>query len=171
MVGEAGVGGVDAIGAVDDGFSGGEEAGDGKGHGDAVISVGVDGCTFEWGAAVDGHAVGEFLDLDAHFAESLDGGGDAIGFLYAEFFGVADVCGALCEGGGDGDDGDFIDEVGDFLREEGGAGEGCAVEFNVADGFTTGAVEDFGHFCAHAGEDFEDGGAGGIEADVLDEEV
>jgi hypothetical protein len=45
------------------------------------------------------------------------------------------------------------------------------VDFDVADGFAVRVVDDFGHVCAHAAEDLEDGGAGGIESDVFDEQA
>lgn len=135
-----------------------------------MVAVGVEFGGVEWVAAFDFHAVFEFLDLGTHGAEVVDDGGDAIGFLDAEFAGVADGGFALGEGGGDGDDGDFVDEVGDFLWEEGGSGEGSAVDFDVADGFAFGLVEGVDHAGSHAAEDVEDGGAGGVEADVVDDE-
>jgi hypothetical protein len=53
VVGEAGVGGIDAVGVVDDGFALGKKPGDGEGHGDAVISVRVDLRALERLPAVD----------------------------------------------------------------------------------------------------------------------
>ena len=171
MVGEAGVGGIDAVGVVDDGLALGEKPGDGEGHGDAVIAVRVDLGALERLPAVDRHAVLELLHIGSHFTQVLDGGGDAVGFLHAQFAGVADVGVALGQRGGDGDDGDLIDEVGDFLGQQGGAFQWRAVELDVSDRFALGVVEDFRHVSAHAGEHFEDGGAGGVEANVLDEQA
>ena len=89
VVGEAGVGSVDAVGVVDHGFALGEKPGDGEGHGDAVIAMGIDFRAFEWLPAVDDHAVLELLHIGSHFPEVIDGGGDAVGFFYAQFAGVA----------------------------------------------------------------------------------
>ena len=121
--------------------------------------------------AVDRHAVLELLHIGSHFTQVLDGGGDAVGFLHAQFAGVADVGVALGQRSGDSDDGDLIDEVGDFLGQQGGAFQRRAVELDVSDRFALGVVEDFRHVRAHAGEHLEDGGAGGVEANVLDEQA
>ena len=118
---EIGVGGADAFGAFDEGFAIGEEAGDGEGHGDAVVVKGGDGGTVEFGTADDFHAVVEFGDGDAHESEVGGDGGDAVGFFDAEFGGVFDEGFALGEGGGDGEDGEFVDDVGDFRSADGGA--------------------------------------------------
>src|SRR3954470_17153042 len=53
---EAGVGGVDAVGIGDDGVAFGEHAGDGEGHGDAVIAEALQACAVQRGAAEDGEA-------------------------------------------------------------------------------------------------------------------
>ncbi len=120
---------------------------------------------------MDRHAVLELLHLGPHFPEVLDGGGDAVRFLHAEFAGVADVRVTLGQRGGDGDYRDLVDQVRDFLGQQGRALERCAVDLDVANRLASGAVFDFGHVRAHAAEDAEDGGAGRVQSDVLEEQA
>ena len=121
VMGESRVGSVYAVGVGDDGFPLCEQAGDGEGHRDAVVAETVNHRAVEWLAAVDFHAVFELLNLGSHRAQAVDDGGDAVGFLDAQFLGIADDGAALRERGGDGDDGNFIDKICDFLEENGGA--------------------------------------------------
>ena len=87
-------------------------------------------------AACDGDAVFVFFDVGPHAAEVAGGGGDAVGFFDAQFFGVADAGGAFGEGGGYGEDGYFVDEVGDFFRKDVGGDEACGcANGDVAVGF------------------------------------
>jgi hypothetical protein len=101
----------------------------------------------------------------------FDDGGDAVGFLDAEFGGVADDGAAFGERGGHGDDRDFIDQIGHLGFEDGGAFEWCAVDLDVADRFATRIMDDVEHVRAHAAEDLENGGAGGVESDVLEQQA
>ena len=107
---------------MDDAFAFREKPGDGEGHGDAVVAVAIDHGGVQRLAAFDFHAVLELIDLGSHGAEVVDDGGDAVGFLDAEFLGVADDRAALGQRGGDGDDGNLIDQVRDFIDEDRGAG-------------------------------------------------
>ena len=156
---------------MDHGLALGEKPGDRERHGDAVIAVRIDFGAFEFAAAVDGHAVLELLHIHSHFPQIFHSGGDAVRFLHAQLARVADVGGTLGQRGGDGDHGDLVDEVRDFLGQQRGAFQRRAVDFDVADRLAVRVVEDFRHVRAHAGEHLEDGGAGGVEADVLDEQA
>ena len=171
MMGKSWIGGVHALGVLDDGFAFREKACYGESHGDAVVAVAIDHGGVQRLPTFDFHAVFELLDLGSHSAEVVDDGGDAVGFFDAEFLGVADDGATLGQCCRNGDDWNFIDEVRDFIDENRGTGEGGAVEFDVADGFACGLVNDFRHVRAHAAEDFENGGAGRVEADVFDEQA
>jgi hypothetical protein len=78
------------LSALDFGVGGGAEGGDGERHGDAVVGAGVDLGPVEGLGAGYFEAVGIFGEDGAHRAEIAGDQVDAVGFLDAEFLGVAD---------------------------------------------------------------------------------
>ena len=96
---------------MDEGFSLGAEGGDAEGHGDAVIAAGIDGGPVEGLSAGHIQAIFEFLDFGTHGAEILHYQGDAVRFLDAELFGVADADAAAGVGRDGGENRQLIDEL------------------------------------------------------------
>ena len=84
------VGGRDAAGFREGRFALGKKAENGAGHGDAMVAEAADFCAEKLGAAVDSHAVVVFGHRDAEGPQIRRHGGDAVGFLHAQFMGVAD---------------------------------------------------------------------------------
>ena len=163
-LGEADGGG---FGALDEGFTLGAESGNAEGHGDAVVAAGVDGGAVEGLAAGNVEAVFEFRYFSAHGAQILYNQGDAVGFLDAEFPGVADADAAAGVGGDGCKHRELVDELGgesatDFCRSEalrrGGDLDG-ADQF----GILLLKIED-GYAGAEGGEDVEQSGAGGVKS-------
>ncbi len=159
---------------MDEGFALGAEGGDGEGHGDAVVSAGVDGCAVGSLTAGNVQAVFELFDLDAHGAEVAGDEGDAIGLLDAELLGVADADAVAGVGGDGGEDGQFVDELGGECSGDGGAAEAVVgrVHLDGADEFAIFLFEiEDGDGRAEGGEDVEEGGAGGVESEVVEDKV
>ncbi len=112
-----------------------------------------------------------FFDLGAEGVEVFDGGVDAVGFFDAEFSCISDGGGTGGKGASEGEDGDFVDKVWDFVGEEFGSGQLGSLDGDVSEGFgliASGRVDlDVG---AHSLEDSDDGVSGGVEAEVFDGE-
>ena len=76
------------------------------------------------------------------------------------------------EGGGHGEDGNFIDQVGDFLSgDRGGFKRFSAGNCDSAERFGGGLFYLFQNARAHAQEGGDEGGAGGVEADASESEA
>jgi hypothetical protein len=144
----------------------GKETGNGEGHGDAVVAKAIDGGTLELGPADDLHAIVELGDGDAHAAEVIGYGGDAVCLLHAELSGIADAGRAVGQCSGHGEDGEFINHIGDFGSTDDGAVEITAFDDDIAADFATGVCLGAGDLGAHAEEDGNNAGAGGIEPDI-----
>ena len=110
-------------------------------------------------------------DLRAHGAEIRGDGGEAVGFLHAQFAGIGDDRLALRERGGDGEDGNFVDDIGDFRAADLGAAQARALDLDDADRLGLLVLDDLADVRAHADEDGEDAGARLVEADVFDEQM
>ena len=93
---EAGVTGFDTGGIFDHSFSFGEEAQNGGGHGDAVISVAVDFSSHQRATTLDEKAVGFFLNRNAKETEVFSDDGEAIALFVAQLAGIPDFGGAFC---------------------------------------------------------------------------
>jgi hypothetical protein len=119
---------------------------------------------------VDGHAVVVFGDGDAEGAQVGGHGGDAVGFLDAQFVGVADFGVALGQRAGHGDDGQFVDDVGDFRAGNFRAAQLASVDADGAERFA-GGIGCFRDMGAHAQQHAEQAGAGAVEAEVGDGQV
>ena len=139
-----------------------------------MIAAGVDSGSVEGLAAGDVETVVELLDFCAHGAEVGGDQRDAVGFFDAQFFRVANADAVLREGADGGEDGQLVDELRGERAGDGGAGEavGRRVDLDGANelvifGFE---VED-ADVGAERGEDVEERGAGGVEAEVVEDEV
>ena len=114
------------------------------------------------------------MNVGAHGAEIFGDEGDAVGLFDAEFLGVADGDAVAGVGGDGGEDGKLVDE----LSGEGSAdvhaarAVGGAVDLDGADEFAVVLfdVEDF-DLAAEGGEDVEQRGAGGVQAERVEDEV
>lgn len=94
-------------------------------HGDPVVSVAGQFRTFQSRAAADDHSVVKFFNSCAHRPEVGRRGGDPVRLLHPQFTGVADDKIAVRQGSRYGENGDFINQVGDFLRQKCGTVEGA----------------------------------------------
>src|SRR5271170_3105236 len=159
---------------ADLGVARGAEGGDGEGHGDAVVRAGVDDCAVQALVAGDLEAVFMFGELGAHGSEVLGDEGDAVGLFDAELFCVADGDAVDGVGSDGGEDGKFVDDLGG----EGATyvytawATGRAIDLDGADEFAVVFfdVEDF-DLPAEGGDDVEQGGAGGVHTDGVEDEV
>ena len=121
-LGEADGGG---FGALNQGFTFGAEGGNAEGHGDAVVAAGIDDGSVELLAAGDIEAIFELFNFCAHGAKIACDEGDAIGFLDAQFLGVANANAAAGVRADGGEDGKFVDELrGESAADFGGAQAG-----------------------------------------------
>ncbi len=171
--GEADGGG---FGAFDLGFAGGAEGSYAEGHGDAVVQAGVDGGSVEGLAAGDFEAVGIFREGGSHGAEVFGDEGNAVGFFDAQLLSVTQddaVGGVRCNGA---EDGELVDELGgeragDYVWGA-GCGGGVGLNLEGSNEFAVGGFDverpDFGSEGRH---DVEQGGAGGVEADGVEDQV
>ena len=155
----------------DDGLAFGEKAGDGEGHGDAVVAKALHGGAVERCAAEDFQPVFGLGDLCAHGAEIRRDGGEAVGFFHAELAGVGNHRRAMGEGGGHGEDGEFIDDIGDLATADDRAFQSRALDVHGAERLGFLALDDFADVGAHPDEDAEDAGARLIESDVFNEQL
>ena len=121
---------------LDYGFTFGAEGRDAECHGDAVVTTGVDDGSVELLTPGDVKTIFKFFDFGAHGAEIACDEGDAIGFLDAEFLGVANANAAA----GVGADGSEYRELIDKLGGEGTADFGGA-EAGFVGGDLHGAYE------------------------------
>ena len=171
LLGETRVAGLDAGGVPDNGFSLRQEAEDGGGHGNPVVAVAVDLGPDERTTAFDQQSVRFFLHRDSEKAEILCDHGEAIAFLVAKFRGVADFRRSLREGRGDGENGDFVDQVGDFLScHLGGFQAVASNDGDGAEGFRGGLFHFFHDACPHPEKGGDEGRPGGVESDVAEGE-
>lgn len=167
MVREGGVAGVDAAGVENPGGALGKKAQDGEGHGDAMISETVHGGTGDGFAALDDHSIRPLFDGNTEFAEVGGDGGNAVGFFNPELGGIADFRNAFRKGKGNGEDGEFVNDVGDFVPADAGRFEVTAFFHDEGSGgFAAGGLDRLVNECAHAEENPNEAGAGGVEADV-----
>lgn len=150
----------------------GAEGGDGAGHGDAMVAAGVDFGGVELLLSGDVEAIGEGLDVCAEEAEVGGGGFDAVGFLDSEFGGVLDEEALVAACAEDGEDGDFVDEGGGPFAFDDATFEVGAADEEVADGFAVahGDIQDF-DFDTHGDEEVDEGGAGGVESDAVEDDT
>ena len=172
VLAESGVGGID-IGAVEQGgFAVGIEPGHEESHGDAMVVVALQGGSVQGLAAGDGQSVVKLLHLRTHGAEVGDGGGYAVTLLHAEFCGVAYACCSFCKGGGYGQHGNFVDEIGDFVgidlrgKEFAGAAHG-----DIAVGLAVSVFVGDGDIGSHAAQNGDDGVARGVKSDLSQGDV
>lgn len=165
-----GEGDADTFGIADGGLAFRAESGNGKGHGDAMIAVGIDSCAAEFagGAAFDAHAIGKFFNAGAHGAQSGGERGDAVAFLHAQLPCVVNFDSLLRERTKRGEHGKLVDHFGDLRAEDFSAGEGSVIHGYVADEFA-GARNQVGNmdFRSEGNEEIEDAAARGIQADVV----
>lgn len=169
--GEADGGG---FGALDEGFTFGAQRGYAEGHGDAMISAGVDDGSVQLLSSRDVQSIFKFFHLGAHGAEISRDESNAIGFLDAEFLGIADADAAAGVGADGGEDGKFIDELcRECAADLGGAKAlGVGGDLYGADEFGVGFLNlQHGDARAQGGEDIEERGARGVEADAVEDEA
>jgi len=170
-LGEADGGG---FGSVDLGVAGGAEGGDGEGHGDAVVGAGVDVRAMEVLVTGNLKAVFVFGESGSHGAEVFGDEGDAVGLFDAELAGITDGDAVGGVRGDGGEDGELIDDLGGEGAADVHASEtiGRDVDLDGADEFAVLLfdVEDL-DFSAEGGDDVEQGGAGGVHADAVEDEV
>jgi hypothetical protein len=139
-----------------------------------VVAAGVDFGAVEGLTAGNVEAVVELFDLSAHGAEIGGDERDAVGFLDAEFFGVADADPVLRVRADGGEDGQLVNELRRQRTRDGGAGEALrrSVDLNHAHQLAVFIFEiedaDVG---AEGGEDVEQRSASGIEAKRVEDEV
>jgi len=172
LFGEAGITGFDTGSVFDHSFPFCKEAQDCGGHSDAVVPV-----TFHFGAhelasAFNEEAIGLFFNGDPKEAEVFCHNREAVTLFVAEFGRVSNFGCALGEGGGHGENGNFIDQVGDFLSgDRGGFKRFSAGNCDSAERFGGGLFYLFQNARAHAQEGGDEGGAGGVEADASESEL
>ena len=160
--------------SVDFGVSGGAKGRDGEGHGDAMITAGVDLCTVKSLIAGNDQPVLVFGEFGSHGAEVFGDQGDAVGLLDAEFFCIADGDAVAGVGSDGGEDREFVDNLGGQRSADVHAAEaiGRDVDLNGANEFTVVLfdVENF-DLAAEGGDDVEQRGASGVQAHSVEDEI
>jgi len=102
---EAWVAGGNALTALNRCSAFSEQARDGEGHSDAVITKAGKRGSMQFGASFDFHAIGTFGDVNAHEAQVVGNGGDAVGLLHSELLSIANERFATGESSSDGKNG------------------------------------------------------------------
>ena len=141
-----------------------------------MVGAGVDGGAVEDLVAGDLEAVGVLGEARAHGAEVFGDERDAVGLLDAQFLGVAQDYAIRGVGSDGGKDGKLVDELrGEWAADDEGSGGrrgGGAIDLDCADELAV-AILDGENFdaAAEGGDDVEQGGAGGVHAERVEDEV
>ena len=159
---------------MNQGLAFGAECSDAEGHGDAMVATGIDNSAMELLPARDVETIFEFFDFSTHGAEIACDQSDAIGLLDAELLCVADANAAACIRADRGEDGEFVDELRSECAADGSGTEAAGIcsDLNRADEFGMRFLElKYGDARAKRGEDVKERGAGGVEADAVEDEA
>ncbi len=139
-----------------------------------MVATRIDDGSVKLLAAGDVQAIFKLFNFGAHGTEISSDEGDAIGFLDAEFFSVADsntAAGVRADGG---EDGKFVDELSgeraaDFGRAQAGFVGG---DLHGADEFRMDFLKlQNGDACSQCSKDVEKRSPGWVEADAVEDEA
>ena len=162
------------FGSANEGVAGDAQGGDGKGHGDAVVSTGVDFGGVESLASGDVETVFNLVDFGTHGAEVLGDERDAVGFLDAELAGVADADSVFGVRGDGGERGQLVDKVRGERARDGGSSEAVAgrVDLHGADELSIFLFEvEHADLRAQCHEHVEQRGTRGVHPERVEDKV
>jgi len=171
---ELGIGDGGAVSIVDHGIAFGGEAGNGEGHGDAMIAARFDfrAMHFAGVAALDAQAIGEFFHLGAHLPKIFGESGDAIAFFHAQLSSVANLDAFFGERPESSEHGQLVNQQGHESARNVATLQGSAVDAQITDQFTLRALQiEDSERSAHGLEEIENGRTGRIQAHIGDEEI
>src|ERR1017187_1534803 len=151
------------VGAVDGGLAFSAKRGNGKRHGDAMITEGIEFGAVQTLAAENAQAVGTLVDLGAHLAQVGGNGSDAIGFLDSQLFGIAHFESIVGVGRDGGEDWNFVDKGSGVGSGDGPTLPVCALSFDRSHKFAMMLLDlRDRNLQSHLHEDVKQTGAGWI---------
>ena len=168
----------DALGAQDLGLAPGDERRHSQGHSQAMVARAIDRGAAQGRGALDVEPVRRGLDAGAQRAQGGDHRRDPVALLDAQLRSPPHPRNPLGLGGGHGQDGELVDHAGDQLPADlagctpSGGDQLLAAHVEIRDWLAAllALVAQL-HSGAHGPEDIQQPGAGGVDADIPQQQV